>query len=97
MNLFRNNRGRAIWGKQTMVIHRQTLRTKERDFLLEERRKLGRVALNKSSLEKDKSFKLWQVLIGFKRWLVYFCWGREGSSFFFLKAGDEGHLGGSIG
>ena len=72
-----------------MVNHRQVQETKERGLLLLDfRRKLVRVILNKSSMEKNKSSRLW-LLIGCKQWLVCCCWGREDSSFFFLKAGDE--------
>lgn len=50
-------------------------------------RQLGKVVLNRSSLAKNKSSRC-GLLIDCKRWLVCGCWGREGSSSFFLEAGD---------
>lgn len=64
-------------------------RWRKGELLLCFRRKLGRILLNKSPLEKKKSSWLSRFLIGCKRWLVCCCWGREGSSFFSFKAGDE--------
>lgn len=64
-NLFRNSRRVAIWDKQDMVKHRQVLRTQEKGrSFIEERRKLGEVVLNKSSLKENESSKWWQLLIG---------------------------------
>lgn len=64
-NLFRNSRRVAIWDKQDMVKHRQVLRTQEKSrSFIEERRKLGEVVLNKSSLKENESSKWWRLLIG---------------------------------
>lgn len=68
-----------------MVNHRQAWRIKERGLLLLGfRGKLG-VFLNKSSLQKDETLKLWQFLIGFKWWLENCCWGKKDLPSFLKK------------
>lgn len=47
-----------------MVSHRQVCRIKGRSLVGGFGRKLGRAVTNKSLLERNKSVKLWQLLIG---------------------------------
>lgn len=63
-------------------------KTKGREAFIWFQEETGEDVLNRSLLE-NKSWRLWQFPIGCKWWLVRPCWGREGASFFFLKAGDE--------
>lgn len=63
--------------------------TKARSTFIRFSEELGRVVINKSSLEKNKSLRLRRFLTGCGRRLVRCCWGREGSPFFFFKVGDE--------
>lgn len=65
-----------------------TKRQKEGQWLLGFRRNLGRVALDKSSLEENK-LKVGAGSPWLQGWLVHCCWGREGPSSLFLKVGDE--------
>lgn len=67
MRFWGNRREIAIQDKQTLPNHRQVQRDGwglgEGQLLLGFRRKLERLVLNKSSLEKNKCWRLWQVLI----------------------------------
>lgn len=63
MGLFGHSRRIVIWDMQTTTNNRQVQRTKEEYILfLEEKRKFGRVVLNKNSLVNSKS--LGWLLIG---------------------------------
>ena len=64
MGLLGNSRT-ANWDRQAMENHRQI-----KKFLVSFRRKWGRVILDASSLEKNKSSWFWQLPVGYNWWLL---------------------------
>ena len=53
-----------------MVNEGQVRRAKDSSIFIEDRRKLGMVVLNRSSLEESESLKWWWLLIGCRQgWL----------------------------
>ena len=84
MNLFGNSRGIATGDKQTTV----NLKTKGRSAFIRLWGKLGRVILHRSSLYKNE-FEAVMVSCWLKEVVSTLMLGREGSSFFSLKAGDK--------
>ena len=73
--------GQATYRK----YHRLVQQAKERNVILWRRRKLGRVVLNKSPIEKSMRSRWWQFLIGWVAWgswllvgdamYISSCWG----------------------
>ena len=67
MGFFGNSRGMTVQDKQTMEASQTSPKgQREGQRLLGFRRQLGRVDLNKSSLEKNRSLRLWQFPLGCK-------------------------------
>ena len=62
-------------------------RPREGQLLLYFRRIVGRIVLNKSSLENNYSLKIWRYLIG-RKMVSAFLLG-QGEILFFLKAKDK--------